>query len=107
MALSPKPTNGRCGRNITCTWPARYRPTAQAEAEDAMVKALRIPLPDTPSSTSGIKRLARTERGGYLHQRMEEDNLITAARRRMMGKVSIKTSKVCVGSLPLPLRKGT
>jgi hypothetical protein len=57
----------------------------QAEAEDAVVKALRVPLTDTSELYERIKRLARSERG-YLRERMEEDNPITAARRRMEGR---------------------
>lgn len=57
----------------------------QAEAEDAVVVALRIPLTDTYELYERIKRLARTERG-YLRDRMEEDNPVTAARRRMEGR---------------------
>lgn len=57
----------------------------QAEAEDAVVKALRIPLTDTYELYERIKRLARTE-CGYLRERMEEDNPITAARRRLEGR---------------------
>lgn len=56
-----------------------------AEAEDAVVKALRIPFTDTYELYERIKRLARVERG-YLRERMEEDNPITAARRRMEGR---------------------
>jgi hypothetical protein len=57
----------------------------QAQAEDAVVMALRIPLTDTYELYERIKRLARTE-GGYLRERMEEDNPVTAARRRMEGR---------------------
>lgn len=55
------------------------------EAEDAIVQALRVPLTDTNDLYERIRRLAWTERG-YLRGRMEEDNPITAAPRRMTGR---------------------
>jgi hypothetical protein len=55
------------------------------EAEDAMMRALTVPLTDTPDLYERIKALARTERG-FLRDRMGEDNPITAAPRRMTGR---------------------
>lgn len=55
------------------------------EAEDAVVRALTIPLTDTSDLYERIRTLARTERG-FLRERMEEDNPITAAERRMTGR---------------------
>jgi hypothetical protein len=57
----------------------------EAEAQDAVVRALTVPLTDTYDLYERIKTLARTERG-YLRERMEEDNPITAATRRMTGR---------------------
>ncbi|HET7588677.1 MAG TPA: hypothetical protein VFK14_00615 [Solirubrobacterales bacterium] len=56
-----------------------------AEAEDAVVRALTVPLTETSDLYGRIKRLAYTERG-YLRERMDEDNPVTAARRRMEGR---------------------
>lgn len=55
------------------------------EAEDAVVRALTVPLTDATDLYEQIKRLACTERG-YLRERMGEDNPVTAARRRMEGR---------------------
>jgi hypothetical protein len=56
-----------------------------AEAEDAIVRALTVPLTDTSDLYERITTLARTERG-YLRTRMDEDNPITAATRRITGR---------------------
>jgi hypothetical protein len=55
------------------------------EAEDAVVRALTVPLTETSDLYERIRTLARTERG-FLRDRMGEDNPITAAERRMTGR---------------------
>lgn len=57
----------------------------QAEAEDAVTRALTVPLTDTYELYERVTRLVRTERG-FLRERMEEDNPITTATRRMTGR---------------------
>lgn len=56
----------------------------EAEAEDAVVRALSDPLTEIFNLYERIRRLARTERG-YLRERMEDDNPVSAVRRRMEG----------------------
>jgi len=55
-----------------------------AEADDAVARALTVPLTEISDLYERIKRLALTERG-YLRERMEEDNSVTGARRRIEG----------------------
>jgi hypothetical protein len=57
----------------------------QEEAEDAVVRALTVPLTETSDLYERVRTLARTERG-FLRDRMGENNPITAAARRMTGQ---------------------